>query len=331
MSSKGYASAMSEKKDPRSAPGPGDGVTRDSLKSDMWDKMSATWVLGFYGHHASQQYGCFSNFFEAPFVFVVPEEFCAFPLSLQERTVACDFSEKAIMVCKAAAMGDRKSYNQIMLSTANPAAIKSMGQKVQGFNDGLWKSIECSVAYEVVYQKFLKVQELTSVLLSTEDWVIAEATSNDTNWGIGLDKGDERVNQPAQWKGTNMLGWALMEARRALRLVEGSSVTPHVAEISVANVSDKSVIKTEQSTGSACPEQDKAFLKIVKKCRAILKLEEMLEGGATLDKLQTKKLEEKHDAFVELSEIEKNLPSESDLQSKNNDVLVAMTAFLTKS
>jgi len=37
-------------------------------------------------------------------------------------------------------------------------------------------AIECSVAYEVVYQKFSKIARLKETLLATEDWVIAEAT-----------------------------------------------------------------------------------------------------------------------------------------------------------
>jgi ribA/ribD-fused uncharacterized protein len=293
--------------------------------------MSATWVLGFYGHNASQKYGCFSNFYTAPLTFVVPEEFCAFPVSLRERTIACDFTEKAIMACKAAAMGDRRSYEKIAASNASPAIIKGMGRKVQGFNDDIWKSIECSVAYEVVYQKFLKVDEVRHVLLSTEDWVIAEATRNDSNWGIGLDVGDKLVHHPAQWPGTNMLGWALMETRTALRLAAGSSPSPQVAEISHTNASDMSGNKEEQSTGSICTEQEKSFLKIVKKCRAILKLEDMLAAGTALDKMQMKKLDEKYDAFLELSNLEKDLPIESDLRSKNQDLLIAMTGYLAKN
>merc|ERR1712232_711425 len=38
----------------------------------------------------------------------------------------------------------------------------------------------------------------------------------DANWGIGIDMGDTRVNDPCQWRGANMLGWALMCARSNL-------------------------------------------------------------------------------------------------------------------
>lgn len=92
------------------------------------------------------------------------------------------------------------------------------------------------MAYEAVYQKFSKLESCRAELLRTENWVIAEATSNDRNWGIGLDKGDRRVHIPKQWQGTNMLDWALMEARKALLAPEAlmaelpASECPHVSD-----------------------------------------------------------------------------------------------------
>jgi predicted NAD-dependent protein-ADP-ribosyltransferase YbiA (DUF1768 family) len=35
-------------------------------------------------------------------------------------------------------------------------------------------------------------------------------------WGIGLAASDEHAEQPARWRGLNLLGFALMEARRQL-------------------------------------------------------------------------------------------------------------------
>ena len=58
---------------------------------------------------------------------------------------------------------------------------------------------------------------MRSLLLSTGDKIIAEATVKDNIWGIGIDVGDPRVQDPKQWKGTNVLGFALMKAREQLR------------------------------------------------------------------------------------------------------------------
>lgn len=207
------------------APGPGDGVTRASLR-EVWSAMGKTSVLHFYGHGWSAPYGCFSNFFPSPFVFDVPFEFFAFPSTPEERSVECHVSEKAIMLCKAAAMGDRLSYGAIAASTAHASEIKRMGRQVSGWDDALWARIECSVAYEVVFQKFLKCEGLCDTLLSTEDWLIAESTRNDSNWGTGLERDDADSDFPSRWPGTNMLGWALMQARGTLRRRRHEASTP---------------------------------------------------------------------------------------------------------
>ena len=60
--------------------------------------------------------------------------------------------------------------------------------------------------------------------------LVAEASPTDAIWGIGCAVHDNNgvLQDPRRWKGTNILGWALMEARDVLRRrdsVERSSVT----------------------------------------------------------------------------------------------------------
>jgi len=76
---------------------------------------------------------------------------------------------------------------------------------------------------------------------------------------------------------------------------------------------------------SALTEQEKAFLKTAKKVREVLKLE-AASKGKDLDQMQAKKLEGKQALLLELSSFEKDLPLESDLRSKNKDVLDALAA-----
>merc|ERR1711865_833165 len=71
-----------------------------------------------------------------------------------------------------------------------------------------------------------KAAAIRDVLLGTGNSLIAEATRSDRNWGIGIDVGDPRVQTPTKWQGDNILGWALMEARAALR--NGGAVGPIV-------------------------------------------------------------------------------------------------------
>ena len=195
-------------------------MTPDKLR-EMWTNQSGRRsVIGFYGHKGDRTgYECFSNFFDqtdCPFDFVVPREVFAFPVDERDRMVKCTFSEKSIMLYKAAVMGDRDSYKKIAEATT-PAAAKKLGRSVRGFDDNLWNRVVCTVALDVVHQKFSKTSSIREVLLGTGQELLAEATSDDRIWGIGIDLGDERVQTPARWQGTNILGWALMEAREALQ------------------------------------------------------------------------------------------------------------------
>ena len=58
---------------------------------------------------------------------------------------------------------------------------------------------------------------MQSILLSTENGLMAEMTQRDVNWGTGVDLHDDATKDPSRWEGTNILGWALMETRAALR------------------------------------------------------------------------------------------------------------------
>ena len=85
-------------------------------------------MLEFYQHKAGD-YRCFSNFFQhADFVFEVPE---AFAPSQWKRLGA--ESEKAIVLCKAAGMGDLAAFDAIAESTT-PGDAKRLGRSIQPFD-----------------------------------------------------------------------------------------------------------------------------------------------------------------------------------------------------
>jgi ribA/ribD-fused uncharacterized protein len=53
--------------------------------------------------------------------------------------------------------------------------------------------------------------------LNTGERVLVEASPRDRIWGIGLAADDDRASHPDQWRGLNLLGFALMKAREMLR------------------------------------------------------------------------------------------------------------------
>jgi len=129
--------------------------------------------------------------------------------------VPCTFFEKAIMLCKAGIMRDAETYTYI-LESKFPKDAKDLGKGVQGFDKELWDEVACSVAFEICMQKFGKSQEFSEHLMATGDKLLVEAAPHDTTWGIGLKSTHPSVLTPKEWHGTNILGWALMEARECL-------------------------------------------------------------------------------------------------------------------
>ena len=58
---------------------------------------------------------------------------------------------------------------------------------------------------------------IDSIFKISEQNFIVEAAPRDKIWGVGMGKTNEDIKIPANWKGTNILGWALMEARKELQ------------------------------------------------------------------------------------------------------------------
>merc|ERR1719384_1138464 len=129
--------------------------------------------------------------------------------------IKCETSEKAIMATKAALMSDRATFEKILM-TADPASVKALGRQVAPFDGKLWDTHLDEVAFEFVRQKFASDPQLANTLLSTGNKIIAEATTNDNIWGIGISVGDPRVQDPVQWQGRNVLGSAMMRTREFL-------------------------------------------------------------------------------------------------------------------
>jgi ribA/ribD-fused uncharacterized protein len=206
------------------------GETPSSLR-ERWKTMKeSNAVIAFYGDKIGKPWREFSNFYQRQghgYDFTVPSEL--FELSnMNEQTkqsfsptvVHCDFSEKAIMLCKAAVMGDAQSYAKIVAATT-PQEAKRLGRQVTPFDHERWNTVVCGVAKAISYQKFVQVPDLRRVLLSTGDRILCEATARDTTWAIGISIKMEKIyDVPARWKGSNVLGWALMEVRAILRQEE---------------------------------------------------------------------------------------------------------------
>jgi ribA/ribD-fused uncharacterized protein len=126
-------------------------------------------------------------------------------------------AEHYMMAQKAKLFGDDQAYGNI-LSAPSPSEAKALGRRVSGFDENLWIAQRFPIAVRGNTAKFEQNPELKDWLINTENLVLVEASPVDTVWGIGLAASDERALDPRTWRGLNLLGFALMQARAALKL-----------------------------------------------------------------------------------------------------------------
>ncbi|MET9398736.1 NADAR family protein [Kitasatospora sp. NPDC002965] len=124
-------------------------------------------------------------------------------------------AEHWMMAGKARMFGDEGMLARI-LGAASPAEAKKLGRQVRGFDDAAWTAGRFELVVRGNVAKFAQDEALRGYLLSTRRRVLVEASPVDRIWGIGLAADDARAQEPAAWRGQNLLGFALMEARERL-------------------------------------------------------------------------------------------------------------------
>ncbi|QKW52690.1 NADAR family protein [Streptomyces buecherae] len=158
----------------------------------------------FWGHQprraGSVGAECFSQWFPSPFVV---------------DRVAYATAEHWMMAGKARLFGDAEAERQV-IAASHPGQAKEIGRSVRGFDDAVWRERRFELVVRGSVEKFGQHPEMRDYLLSTGLRVLVEASPVDRIWGIGLSADDERAAVPRQWEGQNLLGFALMEARRRL-------------------------------------------------------------------------------------------------------------------
>ena len=136
----------------------------------------------------------------------------------KENDLVFNCMEKYMMYNKALLFDDKDIANEI-LNTNQPKAIKELGRKVKNFNDELWDKMKYKIVFTGNYYKFSQNTDLRNFLLSTKNKVLVEASPYDKVWGIKMKYDDENIENPFFWKGENLLGFALMEARDEIKRV----------------------------------------------------------------------------------------------------------------
>lgn len=103
-----------------------------------------------------------------------------------------------------------------VLRTAEPREQKAIGRSIPGYVDTTWQAARVACVTAGAIARFTADHAARKVLLDTSDKILVEASPYDRIWGVGLGLDDARILDPRQWRGRNLLGQALMDAREAL-------------------------------------------------------------------------------------------------------------------
>lgn len=156
-------------------------------------------IIGF--HNPSEDYGFLSNWYLSDF---------------QIDGITFTSMEQYMMYKKAVCFKDENIANQI-LAEKNVVKIKELGRLVSGYDEHIWNGVRQIIIYEGLLAKFSQNEFLKGRLLDTKNYILAECAVKDRIWGIGLSLTDPKRLIPSEWKGQNLLGYALMMVRGRLK------------------------------------------------------------------------------------------------------------------
>ncbi|MBB4806961.1 ribA/ribD-fused uncharacterized protein [Chryseobacterium defluvii] len=162
-----------------------------------------TEFLFFWGHTAKDEItkSCFSQWFTCEF---------------EENGISYKTAEHYMMAGKARLFDDDIICNEILKSN-DPDMVKKLGRKVKNFDNQLWDEHKYEIVRKGNLLKFSQNQKLRDFLLSTENKILVEASPYDKVWGIGMLENNPKAENPLEWNGENLLGFALMEVRDELK------------------------------------------------------------------------------------------------------------------
>ena len=103
-----------------------------------------------------------------------------------------------------------------ILNNNNPKDIKAYGRKVSNFNEKVWDENKEQIVLKGNILKFSQNSPLKDYLLNTKEKILVEASPYDKVWGIGMKEDSPGITGINNWKGLNLLGFALMETRERL-------------------------------------------------------------------------------------------------------------------
>ncbi len=124
-------------------------------------------------------------------------------------------AEHWMMAEKARLFGDLE-HAAAAVAAPTPAEAKAIGRAVRGFDQARWLAHREGIVEAGNRHKFAQHPAEAAWLRGTGERVLVEASPVDRIWGVGFAPDDPRARDPLQWRGLNLLGFALMRVRADL-------------------------------------------------------------------------------------------------------------------
>ena len=152
-----------------------------------------------------------SNFWEAPFEYKGHSFFC---------------NEQAFMWEKAVLFGDKAMAEKILVAST-PLEAKKLGRKVTPFDNEKWNAVCYQIMLDINFAKFSQVEDCKKRLLDPmfDGHIFVEASPRDRKWGVGLSVNNPGIDDPANWRGRNLLGNVITEVRDRL-VAANAAISP---------------------------------------------------------------------------------------------------------
>ncbi len=161
--------------------------------------------LYFWGHTNKYDEAigkfCFSQWYTSPF---------------RVNDITYPTAEHWMMASKALLFSDKEIFEKIIKSET-PKEAKDLGRQVAGYDEKIWNEHKYDIVRLGNIHKFSQHRDCADYLLKTDNKIIVEASPVDTIWGIGLSQDSKDIDNPHNWRGENLLGFALMETRDFLK------------------------------------------------------------------------------------------------------------------
>ncbi|KAJ7205170.1 hypothetical protein GGX14DRAFT_522670 [Mycena pura] len=170
--------------------------------------------------------GWASQWYKAPFTATVSVDGV-------DQEITFPSNEHWMMLHKALLFSDFDVAKKVLsiggTSKQDMKYVKGLGRQVKQFKEDVWVQHRERIVTEGTIHKFRQNADLREKLFATGETMLVEASPYDRIWGIGYREANA-LSGSAKW-GLNLLGKALVEARRVLREEEEEEARKSKAEV----------------------------------------------------------------------------------------------------